>query len=118
MAGLAKGTELWNLLPQEHAAALGSTGELGLRGYTTAVFLSPNTAGQLKAVNHWNKALKGALVGHLIRTRPPLSLTWWAGNTPPATGWIPSRSHRSMAFVGSDSFPRADRRTTAVLRHG
>lgn len=63
LAGMAKGAEVWNLLPGEHAAAVGL---LGVRVFTTAVFLSPNRVGELRAVSHWNKALKGALVAHLI----------------------------------------------------
>ncbi|MFV0315546.1 MAG: YaaA family protein [Microthrixaceae bacterium] len=64
IAALARGAELWNLLPQEHAAALGPTGH---RVVNTAVFLEPNRAGELRPVSHWNKALKGALVSHLVR---------------------------------------------------
>ena len=64
LAGQAEGAEVWNLLPVEHAAAVGS---LGVRVFTRAVFLSPNRVGELRAVSHWNKALKGALVSHLLR---------------------------------------------------
>ncbi len=72
----AKGTELWNLLPGEHAAALGATSH---RVVNTAVFLSPDRGGELKAVSHWNKALKGALVAHLVRNPSlrPHDLTEW-----------------------------------------
>lgn len=64
LAEEAKGAEVWNLLPKEHAAAVGS---LGGRVITTAVFLSRASTGRLRAVSHWNKALKGSLVAHLIR---------------------------------------------------
>ncbi len=64
VAAEARGAELWDLLPNEHAAAL-SPPPRSVR--TTAVFLSPDRSGRLVPVSHWNKALKGALVSHLVR---------------------------------------------------
>ena len=68
--------EVWNLLPQEHAAAWDPptrTHEL------TAVFLQPGKDGALKPVAHWNKALKGSLVAHLVSNPAvePGDLTEW-----------------------------------------
>lgn len=60
----SRGAELWNLLPREHAASLGA---MSNRVVTTATFLSPDRRGELAAVSHRNKALKGALVAHLVR---------------------------------------------------
>lgn len=53
---------VWNLLPNEHAAAW--QGPEGLTQYA-AVFLEPKDDGSLGAVSHWNKFLKGALVRFL-----------------------------------------------------
>lgn len=53
---------VWNLLPQEHDAAWSSTAEVPVR---TVRFLEPGRGGQLVAVSHWNKFLKGALVRFL-----------------------------------------------------
>lgn len=73
----SRGAELWNLLPLEHAAALGATSH---RVVNTAVFLTRDRSGRLKAVSHWNKALKGELVAHLVRnpTARPEDLLDWA----------------------------------------
>lgn len=72
----SRGAELWNLLPIEHGAALGPTTQ---RVVNTAVFLSPDRSGELVPVSHWNKALKGALVSHLVRNPSvtPGDLTGW-----------------------------------------
>ena len=54
---------VWGPLPLEHSAAV----DLGGVPRTTVVFLEPNARGELVAVAHWNKLLKGALVRHLLR---------------------------------------------------
>ncbi|HMY86897.1 MAG TPA: peroxide stress protein YaaA [Microthrixaceae bacterium] len=58
----AGGRAVWDLLPLEHSAAV----DLGGVPRTTVVFLEPNARGELVAVAHWNKLLKGALVRHLL----------------------------------------------------
>ena len=65
LAAEIRSAEVWNLLPQEHAAAVRVP-----RGTTvlTATFLRPGRDGSPVAVSHWNKALKGALVAHLLAT--------------------------------------------------
>ena len=63
VAEQARGRELWDLLPLEHAAAVVVS---PAKTVTTAVFLEPDKSGALTAVAHWNKALKGSLVAHLI----------------------------------------------------
>lgn len=70
LGGEIRTAELWNLLPQEHAAAFEAPP--GTRE-VTAAFLRPGRDGRLVAVSHWNKALKGALVAHLLRN-PTLTL--------------------------------------------
>ncbi|MGI9577638.1 MAG: YaaA family protein [Microthrixaceae bacterium] len=62
--GLKRGATVWNLLPNEHAAAWDPPSR---ENEVTAVFLSPGSDGKLRAVAHWNKALKGALVRHLVQ---------------------------------------------------
>ena len=58
----ADGQAVWNLLPNEHAAAV----VLGDVAQHTVTFLEPNASGALVAVAHWNKLLKGALVRLLL----------------------------------------------------
>ena len=71
---------MWNLLPNEHAAAWRApAGTVEL----TATFLRPGRGGALVAVSHWNKALKGALVAHLLRN-PSLEAEGLADWTHPA----------------------------------
>jgi cytoplasmic iron level regulating protein YaaA (DUF328/UPF0246 family) len=69
------GRTVWNLLPQEHDAAL----ELPGVRQVSVTFLEPNRDGELVAVAHWNKALKGALVRHLVEhpTDDPDDLADW-----------------------------------------
>ena len=64
LASESRGAELWDLLPLEHSAAFDPPPR---RTRNRAVFLSPNRSGELVPVSHWNKALKGALVSHLVR---------------------------------------------------
>ena len=63
VADLARGRTVWNLLPNEHDAALDLPGVPQL----SVTFLEPGRHGGLVAVAHWNKALKGALVRHLVQ---------------------------------------------------
>lgn len=60
---VARGRQIWNLLPNEHAAAWQA--REGLPQYTVR-FLERGGDGSLKAVSHWNKFLKGALVRFLV----------------------------------------------------
>lgn len=59
---LAAGRPVWNLLPNEHDAALRAPGLL----QRSVTFFEPGPTGELVAVAHWNKLLKGALVRHLV----------------------------------------------------
>ncbi|HPU39320.1 MAG TPA: peroxide stress protein YaaA [Microthrixaceae bacterium] len=75
IAERANGRAVWNLLPNEHAAAVA----LGGVAQHTVTFLEPNARGELVAVAHWNKLLKGALV-RLLLERPDttaVDLTDW-----------------------------------------
>lgn len=63
LAEQARGRTVWNLLPKEHDAAWSSPGGLA---QTSVEFLEPGRGGELVAVAHWNKLLKGALVRHLL----------------------------------------------------
>lgn len=72
---------VWNLLPKEHDAALTLAwiGGSAPREHYSATFLQPNAKGELVAVSHWNKFLKGALVRHLVEqpgVTPVDLLTW------------------------------------------
>lgn len=62
LRGRAEGRVVWNLLPTEHAAAV-DLADVEQFGVT---FLEPNRSGELVAVSHWNKLLKGALVRLLL----------------------------------------------------
>jgi hypothetical protein len=76
IAERAAGRNVWNLLPNEHAAAWrppDGTSQWSVR------FLEAAETGALVAVSHRNKSLKGALVRHLLR-RPgssPQDLAGW-----------------------------------------
>lgn len=58
----AAGRRVWNLLPNEHAAAV----DLGDVEQLSVTFLERDRHGELVAVSHWNKLLKGALVRLLL----------------------------------------------------
>lgn len=62
MSGAGRGP-VWNLLPQEHDAAW--SGRCDAPVFTVR-FLEPGRDGELVAVSHWNKFLKGALVRRLV----------------------------------------------------
>lgn len=59
LARRAKGRTVWNLLPNEHAAAWEPSEHLAR---FTVRFLEPGPGGKLVAVAHRNKSLKGAFV--------------------------------------------------------
>jgi cytoplasmic iron level regulating protein YaaA (DUF328/UPF0246 family) len=63
IAERARDRTVWNLLPNEHAAAWRAPD--GLVQYS-ATFLERRPDGSLAAVSHWNKFLKGALVRFLL----------------------------------------------------
>ncbi|MCP4435778.1 MAG: peroxide stress protein YaaA [Actinomycetia bacterium] len=99
-----KGAELWNLLPQEHAAAfrapLGSV-------ECTATFLKPGRGGEPVAVSHWNKALKGALVAHLVRnpSAEPGDLVGWqhpAGYRLDPKSLVEADGRMQLRFLSAD----------------
>lgn len=59
---------VWNLLPKEHAAAVDLAGV----EQVSVTFLEPGRSGELVAVSHWNKLLKGALV-RLVLEHPSIT---------------------------------------------
>ena len=69
------GRVVWDLLPNEHAAAW-TPAEVPARRRVTVRFVDA----QGRTVSHWNKLLKGALVRHLLTERPtgPEDLAGWA----------------------------------------
>jgi hypothetical protein len=67
------GRLVWDLLPNEHAAAW-TPAEVPLRQRVTVRFVDRHG----RTVSHWNKLLKGALVRHLLTERPrPEDLVGW-----------------------------------------
>ncbi len=58
----SEGRLVWNLLPNEHAAAV----HLHDVTQIMVTFLEPDRKGEMVAVAHWNKLLKGSLVRHLL----------------------------------------------------
>jgi cytoplasmic iron level regulating protein YaaA (DUF328/UPF0246 family) len=63
LAEASSGRAIWNLLPNEHAAAWRAPD--GVHQWSVR-FLEPGRDGSLTAVSHWNKLLKGALVRFLV----------------------------------------------------
>lgn len=76
LAERAAGRTVWNLLPNEHAAALDLPAGLA---QITVRFLEQRADGSLSAVSHWNKYLKGALVRYLLANPAagPADLRTW-----------------------------------------
>ena len=73
----ATGRRVWNLLPHEHAAAWRPPVDLS---HWSVRFLERRPDGTLTAVSHRNKALKGALVRHLLAhpSAEPDDLSGWS----------------------------------------
>ena len=70
LAPLVAGRTVWNLLPNEHAAAWSGSDELAAEvvvRFADEVVRDGRT--ELAAVAHWNKLLKGALVRHVLATQ-------------------------------------------------
>lgn len=65
LAAAAENRVIWDLLPIEHSAAWDHF-VVPYKTRFTVKFLQRNADGQLKTVSHWSKALKGALVRHLV----------------------------------------------------
>jgi cytoplasmic iron level regulating protein YaaA (DUF328/UPF0246 family) len=63
LVALASRRAIWNLLPNEHAAAWAPPAELE---QWAVRFLDRKPDGSLTAVSHDNKSLKGALVRHVV----------------------------------------------------
>jgi cytoplasmic iron level regulating protein YaaA (DUF328/UPF0246 family) len=63
LADRAGGAVVWDLLPNEHAAAIDWTG-IAPKQRVTVTFLDRNG----KTVSHWNKLLKGSIVRWLAET--------------------------------------------------
>lgn len=62
---IAKQGVIWDLLPNEHSAAW-DPAKIECDVRFTVKFLEAGRDGKLKTVSHWSKALKGALVRHLV----------------------------------------------------
>ncbi len=65
LATTASDGVIWDLLPNEHSAAW-EPSRIDSDIRFTVKFLEADTDGRLKTVSHWSKALKGALVRHLV----------------------------------------------------
>ncbi len=65
LATTAEDGVIWDLLPNEHSAALDSS-KVQCDVRYTVKFLEAGSDGNLRTVNHWSKALKGALIRHLV----------------------------------------------------
>lgn len=65
LADDAADSVIWDLLPNEHSAAWDSA-RVTYESRFTVKFLERRDDGQLKTINHWSKALKGALIRHLV----------------------------------------------------
>jgi hypothetical protein len=65
LAPLVAGSVVWDLLPNEHAAAIDWSALAPARRVTVR-FLD----GQGRTVSHWNKLLKGSLVRWILTDRP------------------------------------------------
>lgn len=78
LTDVARGRAVWNLLPGEHDAAWRPQ-DVPLRDHYTVRFLERGPDGSLRAVSHWNKLLKGALVRHLLEhpDHGPAELAQW-----------------------------------------
>jgi hypothetical protein len=66
LAGLTEGRVVWDLLPNEHEAAVDWTACAPARRVTVR-FLDAEG----RTVSHWNKLLKGSLVRWLLTAQPP-----------------------------------------------
>lgn len=91
IAERASGRTVWNLLPNEHAAAWRAPDGIAQH---SATFLERRPDGSLVAVSHWNKALKGALVRFLL-AHPgagPADLAGWSH--PAGFRYDPARTER------------------------
>ena len=94
---LAAGRHVWNLLPNEHAAAWKPPE--GLEQWTVRFLQHRN--GKLATVSHDNKSLKGALVRFLLANPAPSRRTSPGGSIRLATAWTgssPSSTARSPCF--------------------
>jgi len=71
LAGGARGRTVWDLLPNEHAAAWDPAAALPRRRITVRFVDDVGTGRARKQVTvaHWNKLLKGALVRHVLATQ-------------------------------------------------
>ena len=65
LAEIAEDRVVWDLLPNEHSAAW-EPSKLTIRNRFTVKFLEKSAEGQFRTINHWSKALKGALIRHLV----------------------------------------------------
>lgn len=73
LAPVVAGRTVWDLLPNEHAAAW-APDPASMRSRISVKFIDETTdraTGETKrsVVNHWNKLLKGALVRHVLDTQ-------------------------------------------------
>ena len=68
IADATRGRQIWNLLPNEHDAAWSTDHR---PGQIQVSFLDRRRNGDLVAVSHWNKLLKGSLVRFLVDRPAP-----------------------------------------------
>jgi cytoplasmic iron level regulating protein YaaA (DUF328/UPF0246 family) len=90
--GIDSRSVLWNLLPNEHAAAVGPLPcrrQISVKFYDVAAEarLDP---GALRSVNHWNKLLKGALVRWVLGAQPDRVEALETFEHPLGYRWVPS----------------------------
>lgn len=90
LAERASGRRVWDLLPHEHAAAWRAPVDLP---QWTVRFLERGPDGTLTTVSHRNKALKGALVRHLLAhpSAEPADLSGWSDRSGVVLSFIDHR---------------------------
>lgn len=65
LASVAKDRVVWDLLPNEHSVAW-DPDEVSYAARFTVKFLEDPGDGKLRTLNHWSKAMKGALIRYLV----------------------------------------------------
>ncbi len=91
---------VWNLLPKEHATAWSGVAAGWKHQVFSVRFLEPGRNGELVAVSHWNKFLKGALVRFLLEnpSAGPDDLADWRH----PSGFVLDRSRTTTAVGGTE----------------
>ena len=65
LSRVTEGRVVWDLLPIEHSAAWDPS-RLNYSARFTVKFLNDSGEGKLRTLSHWSKAMKGALIRHLV----------------------------------------------------